>query len=204
MARLAIVIGAVLLGAVVAGDASAADDATTRLHQRVQRVVPSTWSVRASGSTIVASRDVVVLEEADPPAAGEPPGMRRYEIVLTVGPRMTQVELDDLRAKNQRVRRQLARLERRMKAFACEPLEQAYRDHCYRPRTRAQRALLDKHEKLRAALRVLPAYHVDDLVSVTLRADAERWYERIDCDDCARVEAAIVALLVPYSGPPQP
>jgi hypothetical protein len=198
------VIGAVLLGALVTGDASAADDAATRLHQRVRSAVPSTWWVRASGSTIVASRDVVVLEEADPPAAGEPPGTRRYEIVLTIGSRMTQAELDDLRAKNQRVRRQLARLERRMTSFACDPLEQAYRDHCYRPRTRAQRALLEKHDKLRAALRVLPAYHVDDLVSVTLRVDAARWYERIDCDDCARVEAAIVALLEPYSGSPDP
>ena len=202
------VIGAVLLGAVGARGASADDTgvaaAATRLHQRVQRAVPSTWSVRTSGSTIVVSRDVVVLAEADPPASGEPPGTRRYEIVLTVGSRMTQAELDDLRAKNQRVRRQLARLERRMTSFACEPLEQAYRDHCYHPRTRAQRALLDKHEKLRAALRILPAYHVDDLVSVTLRADGERWYERIDCDDCARVEASLVALLEPYSRSPDP
>jgi hypothetical protein len=206
------VVGLLLVGSLVAHDADAggakddvAPDGTAaavaaRLEVQVRGVVPKGWSVRVSGPRIVASRDVLVTEEAN--ASPEPEGRRptrsSYEIALVVGPHMTQAELDALRRKNQALGAALARQERKMKAFACDDLDSAYEDDCYRPRTRAERALVDKLKALRAKWLVLPDYHVEDLVSVTLRVDGAQWDEHLECDDCARVKASIVTLLNPY------
>jgi hypothetical protein len=187
-----------------AGDTGSdvADGVVVRLLDRVRRSVPKAWVVRVAGRKIYATREVLVVQIGN--LAGGPdeerPEPRTYAIVLTIGPLLTQAELEVLRKRQRAVEAKIIRLEREMISFACDELESAYRNPCYRPRTRAQQRLVEEDERLRHERIVLPEHFVEKHVSVVVSTDEDRWYEQVTCDDCAQVKAALVGLLDPYEG----
>jgi hypothetical protein len=206
MTRSVTIVGASLLVALVAGEprADTATDRTSieiaaRLHHQIQSMVSTGWTVGRWDARIVATRQVVVLALDAPPELKTPPASTRaYQIVLVVGPRMSQAQLDARRRDNQAVTSTIARQERAMESFACDDLDRAYRDDCYRPRTRAEHAMVDKLKALRAKVSELPDYYIDDRRSVIVQVPPTPWNEQLRCDDCDRVKARIVTLLRPY------
>jgi hypothetical protein len=179
------------------GAEPSADGGTSLLTERLQAIVPRGWTMKETADGVTIAREAPVKLHIRGLADAR---LTPFSLVLTMGPQVTPQARAAILESNATTLRNLGKLEERMVSFATHGGADSEPD--YRPVTKADRAVLQKHEALSKTLMVVPDRYVGDFLPVTATvfhgSGPRRPDESVDCADCEPLLRAVRERLSVY------